>query len=195
MQGEACVAGAVRPVRLASAPLFRSAHQALLFAMTYSATQHGTAAAAERQIALQARERYLPEPGSGRGLRGLDGAAQAGMIRSKVERMAPLNVAVLVARFAILSTADRQAACALLALRARTAMPRGLELQVITLLVRRHFGLRVNLPGVADDQDVDERTVRRWALSARKWIMPIERLAMHQIEVELEQAGIVECAS
>jgi hypothetical protein len=69
-----------------SEALFRSAHQALSFAFTYSATQHGTAAAAERQIALAARERYERTAGSGRGLKGLDGAAQAGLIRSLVER-------------------------------------------------------------------------------------------------------------
>ena len=69
--------------------LFRSAHQALSFAFTYSETQHGTAAAAERQIALAARERYERVAGSGRGLKGLDGAAQAGMIRSMVERNTP----------------------------------------------------------------------------------------------------------
>ena len=99
-------------------PLFRSAHQALMFAFTFSATQHGTAAAAERQLAEFARDRYERMPGGGRGLRGLDGAAQAGMIRRRVEEMPPLHAAALIARFAILSPATRQAACSVLALRA-----------------------------------------------------------------------------
>ena len=85
-----------------SEALFRSAHQALLFAYTFSDTEHGTAAAAERQIALAARERYERTASSGRGLKGVDGAAQAGMIRSIVDcNTRPAFGVLCVARFAL----------------------------------------------------------------------------------------------
>lgn len=172
-------------------PLFRSAHQALMFAFTFSATQHGTAAAAERQLAEFARDRYERMPGSGRGLRGLDGAAQAGMIRRRVEEMPPLHAAALIARFAILSPATRQAACSVLALRARHGLAAPQDIRALTLLVRRHFGLRVNLPRLADECGVTERTVQRWALEVRRWARRVEEFAMARIEVQLEEAGIV----
>ena len=172
-------------------PLFRSAHQALMFAFTFSGTQHGTAAAAERQIAEFARDRYERLPGSGRGLRGLDGAAQAGMIRRRVEEMPPLHACALVARFAVLNVADRQAACSALALRARAHVTAPQDPRALALLLRRHFGLQVNLGRLADEYDVTERTAQRWALEVRRWARPIEEQAMHRIEVQLEEAGIV----
>lgn len=177
-------------------PVFRSAHSALLFAFTFSHTQHGTAAAAERKIAIQARERYEQDMVQGRGLRGIDGAAQAGMIRARVERnISPVHQAALIARFSILSDADRQAACAVLSLRARRFVPAPQDLRALTLLMRRHFGLRVNLPMLADDFDVALRTAQHWALAVRRWARPIEEQAMHRAEVELEEAGVVERAN
>lgn len=175
-------------------PLFRSAHQALLFAYTFSDNEHGIAAAAERQIAEFARDRYPPISHPGRGLRGLDGAAQAGMIRSRVEaHMPPLYIAAIVARFAVLSVADRQAACAALALRARTALP--CPYPATVLLMRRAHGLRVNIGRMADEHDVGDRTVRRWQVLAYKWLRPIQQRAMDQAEQVLCAAGIVESAT
>lgn len=176
--------------------LFRSAHQAILFAWTFSSTQHGTAAAAERQIALQARERYERMAGAGRGLRGLDGAAQAGMIRSLIERNTPRPFSlVCVARFAVLDPAARRAAATILALRARRSLPDSVPVWASVELVMGATGSRINLPHIADRADVHVRTVRNWRLSVRKFIEPIEIPGMHTAEVLLEDAGIVEVAN
>ena len=51
-------------------PPFASAHQALMFAFTFSATQHGTAAAGERQLAEFARDRYERTPAADEGCAG-----------------------------------------------------------------------------------------------------------------------------
>lgn len=175
--------------------LFRSAHQALSYAYTFSATQHGTAAAAERQIALAARERYERTAGSGRGLKGLDGAAQAGMIRSLVERNTPPAFqAVVVARFALLSDDQRRRACFLLAHRCRHEVPSTLTLHEISRLVGKATGREVNLGLMAQDCGVDERTTRRWALAVRRVVQSIERPGMATIEPLMQAAGVVESA-
>lgn len=175
--------------------LFRSAHQALSFAFTYSETQHGTAAAAERQIALAARERYERVAGSGRGLKGLDGAAQAGMIRSMVERNTPPAFqAVVIARFALLSDDKRRRACFLLAHRCRHEVPPSLTLAEISRLVGKATGREVNLGLMAQECAVDERTTRRWALAVRRYVQSVERPGMDAIERALMAAGVVESA-
>ncbi|CAG9177710.1 DNA-binding protein [Cupriavidus pampae] len=72
-------------------PLFDSADSALRFAFSYS------------------KQQYSPTPmarlmrgtvGSGKGLVGNDGAAQAGMVRSEVEKLDALQLAILIAQFA-----------------------------------------------------------------------------------------------
>lgn len=175
--------------------LFRSAHQALLYAYTYADTQHGTAGAAERQIALSAKDRYGRVPGSGRGLRGLDGAAQAGMIRSLVERNTPPAFRLAVrARFSVLDAKARRDAVVPLALRARHSLPPHVPVWAVVELVAGALGMKANLPHIADRCEVDVRTVRNWRLAARKFILAIEAPGMAQVEVLLEDAGIVQAA-
>ena len=178
-------------------PPFDSAHQALLFAFTFSGNQHGTAAAAERRIALFSRERYenLPTASAGRGLGGLDGAAQAGMILRRVSTLHPLHQAAITARFAVLpgDVATRQAACAILALRARHALP--CDLSASTMLMRRLHGLRVDVGRLSDEHEVTDRTVRRWQVLAQKWLRPVQQRAMDAAEQELCAARIVASAN
>ena len=176
-----------------SEPLFRSAHEALMFAFTFSdACGHPVAAAAERRIATFARDRYERIPGSGRGLTGLDGAAQAGMIRAEVERIHPLHQIVLVARFSVTNIAQRQAACSALALRARHAVP--CDVTATALLLRKLHGLRVDVGRIADERDVCERTVRGWQLSVKRWLEQQRKRAMDEAERRLTEAGVVDCS-
>ncbi|CAJ0784701.1 hypothetical protein R8510_05291 [Ralstonia chuxiongensis] len=79
-------------------PIFNSTEHALRFAFAFSTQQFGRSAMARM---------YAP-PGSGRGLGGLDGAGQAGMIRASVEKLSPAQQRVLVVRFA---PADLPCAC------------------------------------------------------------------------------------
>ena len=170
--------------------MFRDAQSALLFAMNYADRDHGNAAAAERSIALYGPDRYEREAIQGHGLRGEDAAAQAGMILSRIQQLPPLLQAELTARYTRINVKTRQAACHLLALRARDALP--CELPVIVLLLRRHYGLRVDHGRIADQQDVHLQTVRRWQLQANRWIRPISQRAIDEAEKLLEQAGITE---
>lgn len=176
--------------------LFQSAHQALRFAYNYSDMQHGNAAAAERAIALQARERYLTPPSSGRGLVGPDGAAQAGMIQNVVARQDPLTRLFISARFTEVDDDTRRAACAALALYARRRANLNASIRsrpdVVVLLIRRHFGMKVNMGRIADAHDVHQATVRRWQAHLLKWLRPAEQRAMNRLEQALEQAKVVD---
>ena len=71
-------------------PLFRSAHAALMFALNF---RHGS-------IKMSGLARAMGGGRTGRGLGGLDGAAQAGMIRAEVERLTPVRRSLLVGRHA-----------------------------------------------------------------------------------------------
>ena len=71
--------------------LFRSTQDALLFAFRHAGQAY------DRPLMLRMAD---ASRGSGAGLAGLDGAAQAGMIRAEVAALGRLHEAVLVARFA-----------------------------------------------------------------------------------------------
>ena len=72
-------------------PLFESTHAALRYALNYSSEQYG--------------ENWLGKMqggsiGSGKGLVGLDGAAQVGLILAKLMRLSEIEQAMVFARFA-----------------------------------------------------------------------------------------------
>lgn len=71
-------------------PLFRNAHEALVYAYNFSHQQYPRSPMF--RVILQSR--------GGRGLGGLDGAAQARMIKQEVEQLDRLEQAFIVARFA-----------------------------------------------------------------------------------------------
>lgn len=73
------------------APLFESAHGALVFAFNFSGQCY------DRPMMNRLAS---PAVGSGKGLVGLDGAAQAGIIRAEVQAMGKLAEAILIARIA-----------------------------------------------------------------------------------------------
>lgn len=74
-----------------SEPLFASTHAALTFCLNFVEQQY------ERPMMNRLAS---PVVGSGKGLAGLDGAAQAGMIRSELRRLGRLDESVLIARCA-----------------------------------------------------------------------------------------------
>lgn len=178
--------------RAQETPLFRSAHQALLFAYTFSPNQHGEAAAAERSIALFGRSRYeIPERVVSRGLKGLDGAAQAGMIKAQVAAM-PLHLQrVIEARFAVLSPDVQHRAMLELALRARDALP-DRHVVLAAKLVQRHYAGKVRLMQLAMEYNMSERSIkRRWAL-VRRMLQQLDLQAMSRAEILLERGCVID---
>lgn len=81
-----------KKMELKQEALFDSAHAALVFAFNISNQCFDRPPLARMALS--------PLTGSGRGLSGLDGAAQAGMIRSEVKALGELMESSLIARFA-----------------------------------------------------------------------------------------------
>lgn len=83
-----------QPIRaeVITEPLFQSAHAALVFAFNFNMQQY------DRPLINKLAGGSLP--GGGRGLSGIDGAAQAGMIRAELERLNPVRKAMVVASVA-----------------------------------------------------------------------------------------------
>lgn len=80
-----------QPAAPATDPLFSSAHAALTFAYNHQNEIYDRP--------LMARMAQGAPSGSGKGLGGVDGAAQAGLILAAVQKLPRLYQAVLVARF------------------------------------------------------------------------------------------------
>ncbi|MDS1141727.1 hypothetical protein RE432_14900 [Pusillimonas sp. SM2304] len=74
-----------------SEPLFKTAHQALTFAYNFSDSS------LDRPLMNRLADKFKP---TGKGLAGLDGAAQAGMILRNLKALPRLYQMILVARFA-----------------------------------------------------------------------------------------------
>ncbi|AEV24611.1 hypothetical protein Dsui_0191 [Azospira oryzae PS] len=75
----------------AFAPLFDTAHGALVFAFNFSVQCY------DRPMM---NRMAAPGVGSGKGLVGIDGAAQAGMVRAEVHALGKLAEAIIIARIA-----------------------------------------------------------------------------------------------
>lgn len=162
--------------------LFDSAWSALAFAYRYSPQQ------------------YQPTPmarlmrgsiGSGKGLHGLDGAAQAGIIRAEVEKIREFERSAIVARFAIDD-------CEGLAAKIRLIQPATASLgtgvhsrRLVDALVQRYYGKRVHLKDLSEMIGIHPNTMTdRWR-SIRRVLSEIEHRGMDMAEARLQQAGLV----
>lgn len=176
-------------------PLFQGAHQCLMFAYSFSHNQHAVAAAAERAIAMHGRERYreLEARVVSRGLSGVDGAAQAGMIKAMVGALPRLHQRTIEARFEVLDETAAADALRFLTFAARHYVAGGLAVEHAQVLVQRHFGAEgVRFVRLAEQWGVPERTLRRWWHDVRHWLQQTERSAMARVEVQLERRGLCE---
>jgi hypothetical protein len=160
-------------------PMFKSAHAALVFALNYSMQQYDRP--------LMNRKAAGPSTGTGKGLSGLDGAGQAGMVRVELERLAPIQQAVLVA-----SIAPQQLPCEcgvsccsgwkinqewadamgdLTSAAAAAALSGCLSNgRLRSMLIQRLFGAKVTLSKLAEDHKVDERTVSAHHAKLKRWL-------------------------
>ncbi len=72
------------------APLFDNAHEALTFAYRFTGQHYA-----------HSRLDTTPPDATGKGLGGLDGAGQAGMIQSAIKRLGRITEAIIIARYAL----------------------------------------------------------------------------------------------
>ena len=196
------------------APLFESAHGALVFAFNFSGQCY------DRPMMNRLAS---PAIGSGKGLVGLDGAAQAGMIRAEVQAMGKLAEAILIARIAPRSMPChcRQSCCSgkkpnkewvdaigFLADHVRTTALAGCTANGMLRreYVVRYFSpkeLRMSLELLAEKHDIARNTVSAHNAKVATWLggvpakkgkegMPgMETAAMDAIEDRLRDIGMV----
>ena len=187
--------------------LFRSTQDALLFAFRHAGQAY------DRPLMLRMAD---ASRGSGAGLAGLDGAAQAGMIRAEVAALGRLHEAVLVARFADRAIPCQcKAACcsgermngewinavAYLADYVRTSALSGC---VSTGILRREYvaryfsgkGVRDSIRVIAGRHGLEKRTAEVQAGKVATFLggsdHGVESAAIDAITDKLREAGVVE---
>ncbi|WJJ93428.1 DNA-binding protein [Neopusillimonas aromaticivorans] len=194
--------------------LFKSAADALRFAFNYSHQQY------DRPM----MNRLATAPvGEGKGLAGQDGAGQAGMILSRLERLPNMHRAVLAVRFGPMSfpcscgsaccSEQRrnlawEAAAGAVGAYAAEAIPGGAgRYRLRTELVRRFYGASGTLADVAEKVGVSLRTVASEAplvegwlngyrsKETKKWVMGVDVVAIRAAEALLSESGFIESKS
>jgi len=188
-------------VAIDNEPLFTSAHTAVRYAFNFRSTDFGKNALAA-WIKDESRK-----SGSGKGLRGNDGAAQAGMVLAEVDRLGEgvrgqAMRAVITCRYG-----DRGAHCpscggSVLAQHWRDARDELTEFVLIGFngisprqmrraLVERFFGVQVKMGELAQRHDVDADTVTNHYKQIRALLEQLEESAMMELESALQAARIV----
>ncbi|MDY0036707.1 MAG: hypothetical protein RBS05_12430 [Zoogloea oleivorans] len=163
-------------------PLFRCLSDALRFAYLYSAQQY-----AQTPMSRLIGTSGL---GTGCGLVGLDGAAQAGMIRATVDRLDPHKRAAIIARFADPhSTLWADAIYRL----ASWAVPAGVShRRVRQALTAKHFGVKVHFCEVAEQCEVNRKIVSKTYNAMSKRLRELETAAQNALYDEFTERGLVE---
>lgn len=168
--------------RIEQEPLFDSAYAALAFAFRYSTQQ------------------YSPTPmarlmrgsiGSGKGLVGLDGAAQAGIIRAEVETLPEFERFSIVARFALEPREGLTAKMGLI-IPATSSLGTGVhKYRMVDALVQRYYGKKVHLKDLAEAHGMHANTMTdRWRC-IRRILTEIEHRAMDRIEAKFQETGLI----
>lgn len=181
--------------------LFHSVGSALAFAFNFTHGQYKSSAMATMMGGAKP---------TGRGLGGLDGAAQSGMILAEIDALEPrIRGQILIARFAVrsLPCGCRHVCCSgfrsnsewLLAIAEISEMVRTEALAGYSVnfllrqtLVRRYFGVHCSLINAAAAAGVDRDTASTHASRVICYLKAEERQARYEIEGRLKAAGIVE---
>lgn len=174
----------VPAVTAKAVPLFPSAHAALVFALNYSMQQYNRPLM-NRIASGELTAGRAPE--GGKGLSGLDGAGQAGMILAELERLRPIEQAVLVAHAAPSRVPcacgvaccsgwkinpEWQDAMAVLNTAAASGALSGCVSngRLRSALIQRLFGVKVTLAELAERYDVDDKTASAHHAKLKRWL-------------------------
>ena len=180
-------------------PLFKSAKGAMLFAFNYS---HGTIKRSALAGMMGGRSR------PGRGLGGLDGAAQAGIIKDLVRSLGDTREAIVIARYEprTIPCSCKSPCCRgfkdnpawknaiqLLTERALNVLAGHLShYRMRQALVARFFGVRDNLNEIAKACGVNRDTASDHYKKIVVFLAEQERLGWYDLEDRLKAANIVE---
>lgn len=181
------------------APLFTSAHGALKFALNFA---HGST---KRSWLAKLMGGPI---GEGKGLGGLDGAAQAGMILAEVQSLGSVRYRIIVARFMAPSV---PCACKAQCCRGYRAAPEWDEaIELLTehvlacgltgtishhrlrrALVVRYFGIKDSFIEIANSCGVHRQTASQYHKAVVEHFRAEETVAFTAIEGRLYERGIV----
>lgn len=182
-----------------SEPLFRSAHEALVFAFNYSGQAY--------DAPLMNRMAWEPQNRPTKGLAGLDGAAQAGMIKAELSRLAPVYQAALTAR--VLPRSERcecKSPCcsgerpnpewsgavnelAMFAIGALSGMVTHQKMR--RGLVARYFGAEVRIIKLAERLRLNRDVVGQCNAKIVSLLKEVEGRAWHEIDQRLIAAKMI----
>lgn len=189
--------------------LFENAHQALVFAFHRS---NGTQS-------MPLMNRLASDPGaSGKGLGGLDGVGQAGMILRRLSELEPLHMALLRARYGVRETAcpcchqdtphhEWVGAIRLIgnSANAMLAMPSVTEALCADLVVRYFTSVKAPLTDVGSRHGVSESTASRANGEITLWLRGprrnkgdgqgpkgLEAVVFQRADSLLREAGLIE---
>jgi hypothetical protein len=179
--------------------IFKSAHEAIVFACNYTSQQYAMSPMAK----LLQRGAH----GSGRGLIGLDGAAQSGMVFAE---LASLDYAQMLTLIAKNSPRKERCECKHPCCSGWKANPiyRDAVSQLTELVMpalgsafsyRRHrhaivdkyFGEKHDIKAIAEDLGVPPRTADRHASAIRKFLKDLEKDAWTKWYGRLDSAGML----
>ncbi|CAN0620511.1 DNA-binding protein [Burkholderia multivorans] len=156
---------------------FKSAFDAVRFALCHSSQQYGETMLAKRLRGVSV--------GTGMGLVGLDGAGQAGQIRRELWELPELHLSVIVARAA---PRDLPCSCGAACCSGRTpniewqaaigwltqasaAYCSGFShFRVRRAIIERLFGVKCDLVDIAEACDAHVNTVSRQNAAVRRWL-------------------------
>lgn len=178
--------------------LFNSAHAALAFAYNFEA---------QPPPGVLARLAGTTTIGRGKGLVGLDGAGQAGMILAEVREVGPAAVYILAARYApkTMPCACRAPCCcgerrteiwdeAIAWITEQALGQLSGHVSNFRLrrgIVARFFGAKVNIGELAEYATVSRNTVTEHNAKIAAWLRKEEARVLHAIEGRLKSAGLV----
>lgn len=174
--------------------LFDTARDALLFSFRYCNQQYAKAPELVKGRVI----------GSGKGLRGLDGAGQAGFISQEVRALGQLHHHVLVARFtdrftqcsmcgSAAHTGEWLGVCRWLTEEMRKELAPEAHIRLMDLLVQRHFSYQKRtLADISTQFGDGESKVKHYNAKLVPALKKIESVAQAKIEERLTALGIVE---
>ena len=185
--------------RYESEPLFSSAHAALVFAFNFSMDLY------DRPLMNKMADPPAPV---GKGLSGLDGAAQAGFVRAELHLMGAIPEAILIARVAPQGSPCecRRPCCsgktinpgwadAIKTLTQHALVPLSgciSHYRLRAAIVQKFFGASVSLSDIAEVCGVNRDTASDHNQKVVKMLRTEETAAWGRFESRLIEAGMVE---
>jgi hypothetical protein len=179
--------------------IFKSAHEAVVFACNYASQQYA--------MSPMAKLLQRGSTGSGRGLVGLDGAAQSGMVLAELGNIDYVHMLVLVAR-----CAPRKERCECKHICCSGWKPNPLYRDAVSQLtdmvvpalggvftlrrfrlavIEKYFGEKIKVKDVAADLNIPPRTAERHASIIKAYLRDTEKTGWTEWYGHLDGAGML----